>query len=115
MPFKFVGGGLGKGPRGPLAVGIPAIGGQVPRKDQAAAGIPRAKRNHSSKKGYTGSRAGLGRTPNGTVKRKGPGGPRKFGGSVMLPKMQGATVPRQKAPSLFQRIKRRIGRLGRTG
>jgi hypothetical protein len=88
-------------PGGPIGLPTVSIGGA-----RGPVRIP------SSKKGYTGTRAGLGRTPIGTVRRSGPGGPRRFGGATLLPPRLKAQPPRTstaqaRRPSLYQRIKTR--------
>jgi hypothetical protein len=110
IPFASAPGAV---PGGPMAGPLPKGGPRTARTP--GAGIKRPKQNFSSKKGYTGSKAGLGRMPNGTVKRSGPQGPRGFGGSTLLPKrMQGlpaAAGPRPaRAPSLFARVRSRLRR-----
>lgn len=104
-----------------LAAGIPR-GPLGARKGAAPQGRPttgRPKADHRSKKGYTGTRAGLGRQPNGTVARSGPKGPRAFAGSVQLPNRVGvrhdavefhpaATAGR--TPSLMTRIGEKLRR-----
>jgi hypothetical protein len=98
-------------PGGPLAHKTPIGGPRVPSASKAP-------RNHSSKKGYTGSRAGLGRSASGTVTRSGPKGPRAFGGSVNLPpRMRGTASkvsfkPASKGPSIFARIRNRAAAFG---
>jgi hypothetical protein len=98
-------------PAGPLHFPTPAGGPRVPKT------TPAPVRNHRSKKGYTGSRAGLGRMSNGTVFRAGPGGPRRFAGSAQLPPRMTGTASKvsfkaskPKAPSIFARIKNRARR-----
>lgn len=99
-----------KGPQGPLSGRIPTVGGQQFRPmPGSAADAARKGRKLGSKKGYTGTRAGLGRLPNGTVARSGPGGPRRFAGAVLLPKrmtgLPAAAGPRPaRQPSLFARV-----------
>jgi hypothetical protein len=92
---------------GPLAFARPPGGPRTPK-------VAAAPRNHSSKKGYTGSRAGLGRQPHGVTTRSGPTGPRAFGGSTQLPPRMRGTAPRvslrPKAPSLFARVGSRMRR-----
>ena len=107
-------------PAGPRAVGIPAFGGQLPAADRRASGLKVHHQNNRSKKGYTGTRAGLGRNPRfgkepgshipGPVFRQGPKGP---GGarfeSVRLPnRSRPASPPAQ--PSLLTRIGHRMRR-----
>jgi hypothetical protein len=92
-------------PAGPVAGGLPAFGGQHPRKT----GTDRV--NHGSKKGYTGSVGGLGRAPasaGGGAFRSGPQGPRAFGGSVRLPNRSAPAEVRH--PSLMNRIGSRLRR-----
>ena len=92
-------------PSGPLALGIPTGGPRSPRQ-------PRPRQNFRTKKGYTGSRAGLGRLPNGTVLRSGPKGPARFAGSVLLPRRMQHLPPQRpvKQPSLFARVRQRMRR-----
>ncbi len=103
-------------PGGPMAGRIPKVGGQQFRPMAGSAGErQRQTRKLGSKKGYTGTRAGLGRLPNGTVARSGPGGPRRFAGAVLLPKRMGgvpaAAGPRPaKQPSLFARVGQKMRR-----
>jgi hypothetical protein len=99
-------------PAGPLAHKTPIGGPRVPS-------ATRAPRNHRSKKGYTGSRAGLGRSASGTVTRSGPQGPRAFGGSTQLPPRQRGTAGQvsfkpaaSKGPSIFARIRSRAAAFG---
>ncbi len=109
--FRLISGGARPG--GPRAVGIPQFGGQIGRKDSTAAGRSRSPRsNNRSKKAHTGTVAGIGRTPLGTVRRSGPGGPRAFGGSTQLPRRgEAARAAVANRPSLMTRIG---GRLKRT-
>ncbi len=97
---------------------VRSSGGAVPRPFFAAGTGSRqrpgakAPRNNRSKKGYTGTRAGLGRTPVGTVMRSGPQGPRAFGGATQLPRRgEAARAAVANRPSLMTRIG---GRLKRT-
>jgi hypothetical protein len=116
--FRFVFGG--KGPGGPSSVPPGPSGWRSLRErgDQSAVAGRR------DKKGYTGSRAGVGRTAAGTVIRQGPTGPRGFARAVRLPnrgklapggyEVNFTAAPR---PSLMTRIGTRLRRLGfgRTG
>jgi hypothetical protein len=104
-------------PSGPL--GAPTLAGGGGRQSP----VPRV-RNNRSKKGYTGSRAGVGRmnTAHGTVARSGPQGPRGFGHSVQLPArgkigaadrkgvptVQFRGAPASPRPSLMTRIGRKL-------
>lgn len=95
----------GAAPAGPLAGRIPT----GPRYASAAKGTRPPSPRQAGKKGYTGTRAGLGRTPLGTVSRQGPGGPARFPGAVMLPARiaaRGSTTTARR-PTLYQRIRNR--------
>ena len=91
------------GPRAP-SVGIPQFGGQIPKADRRAAGLPVTPRNHRDKKSYTGMKAGIGHGGQRTTYAlpKGPGG--AYFSSVQLPPRAKTTVNR---PSLMNRIARR--------
>lgn len=101
-------------PAGPMRGGIPRGPGAQHHPAQT-----RAPRDHRSKKAYTGTVAGLGRTPAGTRIGSGPAGPRRFGGSVSLPAratgpgvaaaVQFRPAP-PKPPSLMTRIGQRLRR-----
>jgi hypothetical protein len=92
------------------------------KSDRSGGKIP--KTDHRSKKGYTGTRAGVGRGNIGGVPvtyRQGPQGPRGFGGSTQLPRRgpisSGAvTFQPGKRPGLMTRVgaalRRRAGALG---
>ena len=84
----------GAGPMGPMAVGIPAGG---PRQKPANLEAVRAKRTERrSKKSYTGTVAGLGRTgPSGVRIGSGPKGPGQHAfhaQGVQLPARQRGTA-----------------------
>jgi hypothetical protein len=97
-PFKVT---IGRsGPSGPL--GKHTIGPTL-----------KTGQNHyvsKSKKGYTGTVAGLGRATgsrHGTVVRNGPGGPRRFAGAVNLGKRISAAPAAPKKQSIFARVAKR--------
>jgi hypothetical protein len=101
-------------PGGPMKVGIPKGG---PRVDPlAGTGALTPKRDHRSKKAYTGTLSGLGRTPSGHVLRSGPKGPggASFPSTALPPRARGAgpasSVRFQAAPppSLMTRIGRKL-------
>ena len=102
-------------PGGPRAVGIPAFGGQLPRGDRQAAGLPITPRaDNRSKKHYAGSINGIGRADRARIRQPlGAGGnvPRGPGNAVFptqLPRRSAAPAPAR--GSLLNRIGQRLRR-----
>lgn len=109
------------GPRGPMQGGLPAFGGRI-RPARLPDVTSRIMGDRASKKGYTGTRAGVGRPVSRALGRGGsgglPAGPRAHSfNSVQLPKREPGSHrnvefhPAQtRPPSLMTRIRDRLTR-----
>ena len=102
-------------PRGAQHTGIPAFGGQVPRADRVAAGTAKPARDHSSKKSYRGTVAGLGRADRSRIRQplgSSAGAPRGPGLAVFPTRLPSrtkmSTLPRSQQPLLYPGILRRL-------